>query len=276
VRASSTSLHARPIPHRHQRPRARLRRRRHRHQTTPHPQRRPHPRHLWRHRRPRRSQLTLQRYDPATAAYVTVATNDNWSSTPALAALANTTASLGAFALGSNSADAALLVDLPPGQYTAQAAGTSGTTGIALVELYDADPGTPTARLGNIATRGYVGTGADIIAAGFVIAGTGSRSVLVRAVGPTLAGFGVTGALADPQLAIYRGTEAILANDDWSTGSTAAATAATAAQLGAFALPAGSKDAAFVVSLPAGAYTVQVRGAGTSAGVALVELYEVP
>ncbi|MBI5688900.1 MAG: lamin tail domain-containing protein [Verrucomicrobia bacterium] len=221
-------------------------------------------------------QVTLQRYDATSGGYTTVAANDNWGTTSGLANLTTATASLGAFALAAGSADSALLVDLAPGQYTALAGGANGSTGVALVELYDADTTTPTARLSNIATRGYVGSGTDIIAAGFVISGNGARNVLVRAIGPTLAAFGLTGVLADPQLAIYRGTEVILANDDWSGGSTAALTAATAAQLGAFALPTGSKDAAFVVTLPAGAYTVQVRGAGTSAGLALVEIYEVP
>jgi hypothetical protein len=221
-------------------------------------------------------QLTLQRYNPATGTYTTVATNDNWGTTPALAALTTTTASLGAFALANGSADSALIVDLAPGQYTATASGANNTTGVALVELYDADATTPTARLSNIATRGFVGTGTHIIAAGFVISGTGARTVLVRAIGPTLAGFGLTDVLADPQLAIYRGSEAILANNDWSSGATAATTAATAAQLGAFALPAGSKDAAFVVTLPAGAYTVQVSGAANTSGLALVEIYEAP
>ncbi len=104
-------------------------------------------------------QLTLQRYDAATGAYSTVATNDNWGTTTPLSTLTTTTASLGAFALASASADSALLVDLAPGQYTALAGGVGGSTGVALVELYDADTTTPTARLSNIATRGYVGTG---------------------------------------------------------------------------------------------------------------------
>jgi hypothetical protein len=221
-------------------------------------------------------QLTLKRYNAATATYSDVAANDNWTTTVALSTLTTTTASLGAFALASGSADAALLVELTPGQYTASAAGVNDGTGVALVELYDADTGTPTARLSNIATRGFVGTGDDIIAAGLVIAGSGAKTVLIRAIGPTLAVFGLTDVLADPQLAIYRGPDVILANDDWSAGTTAGATAGAAAQLGAFALPAGSKDAAFVVTLPAGAYTVQIRGADNTSGLALVEVYEAP
>lgn len=222
-------------------------------------------------------QLTLKRYDQATAAYVDVATNDNWGSTTPLLTLTSTTAALGAFALATGSADSALLLDLPPGQYSASAGGANNGTGIALLELYDADTAAaPTAKLNNIATRGFVGTGGNIMIAGFVIAGDGAKTILVRAVGPTLSAFGLTGLLADPQLAIYRGSESILANDDWSTGPAAAATASVATQVGAFALPSGSKDAAFVVTLPAGAYTVQVSGVNSTTGLALVEIYEAP
>lgn len=221
-------------------------------------------------------QLTLKRYNQATAAYVDVASNDNWSTNAPQLTLTNTTASLGAFALAANSADSALLIDLPPGQYSATAGGANDGSGIALLELYDADATTPTAKLNNIATRGFVGTGGNIMIAGFVISGEGAKTILVRAIGPTLSAFGLTGLLVDPQLAIYRGTESILANDDWSVGNTATTTASVATQVGAFALPNGSKDAAFVVTLPAGAYTVQVSGVNNTTGLALVEIYEAP
>lgn len=221
-------------------------------------------------------QLTLKRYTQATAAYVDVAANDNWNTNTPLLTLTNTTASLGAFALAANSADSVLLLDLLPGQYSATAGGANDGTGVALLELYDADTATPTAKLNNIATRGFVGTGGNIMIAGFVISGEGAKTILVRAIGPTLSAFGLTGLLGDPQLAIYRGTESILANDDWSVGNTATTTASVATQVGAFALPSGSKDAAFVVTLPAGAYTVQVSGVSNTTGLALVEIYEAP
>ncbi len=223
-------------------------------------------------------QLTLKRYDAATSAYVDVAANDNWSTAPALTTLTSTTASLGAFALSTGSGDSALLVDLPPGQYSATAGGANNGTGIALVELYDADTATTaTAKLNNIATRGFVGTGSNIVIAGFVISGSGAKTLLIRAVGPTLSSFGLTGVLADPQLAIYRSSEVLLTNDDWSAATASATTTSNVAtQVGAFALPSGSKDAAFVVTLPAGAYTVQVNGANATTGVALVEIYEAP
>ncbi len=221
--------------------------------------------------------LTLKRYNSTTGAYEDVATNDNWGTTTALTTLVNTSASLGAFALTTGSRDSALLVDLAPGQYSASAGGVNNGTGIALLELYDADTATtPTAKLNNIATRGFVGTGNNIVIAGFVIAGEGAKTILVRAIGPTLSTFGLTGVLADPQLAIYRSSDVILTNDDWGTGVTSTNTASVATQVGAFTLPSGSKDAAFVVTLPAGAYTVQVSGANATTGLALVEIYEAP
>ncbi len=217
-------------------------------------------------------QLILKRYDSAAGAYVDVAANDNWGTTAALAALVDTGASLGAFPLTPGSGDSALLVDLPAGQYSAAAGGVNEGAGIALLELYDADTDpAPAAKFAGIATRGFVGTGGNIVIAGFVISGTGAKTLLIRAVGPTLAVFGLGGLLADPQITIYRGGEILLANDD---ASAAAATAATS--VGAFTLPAGTKDAAFVVTLPAGAYTVQVNGAGATTGLALVEIYDLP
>jgi hypothetical protein len=220
--------------------------------------------------------LGLKRYNPTTGAYVDLAANDNWGTTTPLQTLIDTSTSVGAFALTAGSSDSALLVDLPPGQYSASAGGANDGAGIALLEIYDADTAaSPTAKLNNISTRGFVGTGSNIIIAGFVISGAGSKTILVRAIGPTLGDFGLSGVLADPQLAIYKGNNAILSNDDWGAGSSSPTTASTATQVGAFALPATSKDAAFVITLPAGAYTAQVVGANGTTGLALVEIYEV-
>ena len=165
--------------------------------------------------------------------------------------------------------------DLSPGQYTAVTGATNNGTGVALVELYDADGTAAGSRLANIATRAFVGTGDNIMAAGFVIAGAGNKTLLIRAVGPSLAAFGIEGVLANPQLVLFRDTEPLLGNDDWSSNASAANTAVAGSQVGAFALPANSKDAALLVTLPEGAYTVQVSGVGSETGVALVEVYEV-
>ncbi len=144
-----------------------------------------------------------------------------------------------------------------------------------MVELYDASGDTVTSQFGNIATRAFVGSGDNVLTAGFVIVGTGTKTVLVRGVGPTLSTFSVANPLADPQIAVYRGSELLFQNNDWSSAENSSAIATATTQVGAFVLPAGGKDAALLLTLPAGTYTVQLRGEGTSTGVALVEVYEV-
>ncbi|MBI5768012.1 MAG: PD40 domain-containing protein [Verrucomicrobia bacterium] len=126
--------------------------------------------------------------------------------------------------------------------------------------------------LKNLSTRGVVGSGADMLIAGFVVGGTSPKQVLIRAVGPTLASFGVTGALADPQLQILSGTSIVTTNDNWG-GSPAIVSAA--ASVGAFPLPATSRDSAVIALLQPGAYTAQVSGIGGTTGVALMEIYDV-
>lgn len=126
------------------------------------------------------------------------------------------------------------------------------------------------ARLINLASRADVGTGGNILFCGFTIAPGANKTVLIRAVGPTLSGFGVSGALADPRLELYSNNTLIQSNDNW-----AAADGATFTSVGAFSLPAGSKDAALVATLAPGGYTAQVSGVGGGVGVALVEVYEV-
>jgi uncharacterized protein (DUF1800 family) len=131
-------------------------------------------------------------------------------------------------------------------------------------------------RLFNISTRGQVGTGADIMIAGFVIGKGTDDTVLIRAVGPSLAELvpqGITGLLQAPVLTIFDSSGAILqSNQGWTTGN---ATAAIMASAGAFPLLPGSTDSALVMTLPAGAYTAQVTGAGATSGLALLEIYEV-
>jgi hypothetical protein len=222
--------------------------------------------------------LTLKRWNGS--AYDDVATNDNWGSNANAGAIIAKSAELFAFPLNAGSADAAMLVELAPGQYSA-VAGDAGTgAGVAIVELYDADTGGGAARLVNISNRGYVGTGDSIMIPGYVISDEGPKTLLIRAVGPALAQFGVTGVLSDPTLTIYRRVnnveEEILSNDNWSVSPGAQRTRDVATQVQAFALPEGSKDAAFVVTLNPGVYTVHARGANDTTGVALVEVYAVP
>jgi hypothetical protein len=133
-----------------------------------------------------------------------------------------------------------------------------------------------TGQLANLSTRAFVGTGDGVLIPGLVISGNTPRRVLVRAIGPGLAPFGVSGLLADPVLTVFRGATAIASNDNWQEQAASPAVATAAAESGAFTLAAGSKDSALVLTLEPGAYTCRVAGAGTSTGVALVEVYLLP
>ncbi len=203
-------------------------------------------------------------------------TNDAWGGS---AQIASTAAAVGAFAWNSPAShDAALLEQLSAGAYTAQVAGESGDTGVALAEVYDATPAgaytAAAARIVNISARVQVGTGGDILIAGFAIGGSTSRTVLVRASGPALVPFGVPGTLPDPLLQLYSGSTVILSNKGWG-GNPQIASAASS--VGAFQWSSPmSADSALLVTLPPGAYTAQVSGASGDTGVALVEVYEVP
>jgi cytochrome c peroxidase len=129
-------------------------------------------------------------------------------------------------------------------------------------------------RLINISARARVATGENIAIAGFVIGGVEAKPVLIRAVGPTLATFGVTGALAAPRLDVLRGNILVATNSGVARASNATAIAAAARQAGAFALGTSGADAAIVTTLHPGAYTAQVSSATGVAGVALVEIYD--
>lgn len=206
----------------------------------------------------------------------TVATNDNWGDGGNSAPISSTALSLGAFALSAGSRDAAALLSLSPGAYTAQVTGVGGTTGVALAEVYDANPSSTATTLANFSLRTQVGSDANILIAGFVVGGELPVKVLIRGIGPTLAQFGVAGFLADPQLKVFNSAGTVIAsNDNWSDGDPTMI-AATAQAVGAFVLPAGSRDAALLLTLPPGAYTAQISGAAGTTGVGLIELYAVP
>ena len=206
--------------------------------------------------------------DPKIELYnrsVKIDANDNWSGS---AYLSTVFKSVGAFAYSSSSSlDAALVATIDGGR-TIQASGPSA--GTVLVEAYDAGSG-DNPRFTNISARNKVGTGANILIAGFTLEGSGTRNLLIRAVGPKLTDFGVPNILADPKLEVYSGNSKIAENDNW-----ASSLASTFASVGAFGLNTGSKDAAITVSLPAGGYTVQVSGADGGVGEAIVEIYELP
>ena len=199
--------------------------------------------------------------------------NDNWGG---LADVREAMAAVGAFAfIGPTSRDAAVVANVTGGgNNSVQVSAVGSGTGAVIAEIYDATPtstfSASTPRLINVSVLKHLGPG---ITVGFVVNGSGTKTVLVRAIGPTLgaAPFGVPGVLADPQLALFLGTTQISANDNW--GGTAPLNAAFA-QVGAFALPANSRDAAIVATLAPGSYSVQVGGVGGATGVALVEVYE--
>lgn len=208
-----------------------------------------------------------------------VAQNDNWQIGTTASQLPGAFTRVGAFQLKDGARDAALLTTLPPGNYTAQVSGVSSTRGVALVEAYDADADAATSRthrLINIATRGRVGAGEDVLIAGLVVTGPGPRTYLIRGVGPTLANLGVPNALDDPFLQIYRGETLLRENDDWDTPASAQAALSDAARkTGAFPLQV-RRDSAILITLQPGTYTAKLSGFEGSTGVGLVEIYEVP
>jgi outer membrane protein assembly factor BamB/subtilisin family serine protease len=215
----------------------------------------------------------------------TLATNDAWGGG---VTLANLFTQVGAFSLPANSADAAILeTGIQAGQYSSQLSGLGSTTGVALAEIYDADSGTPSAYLGNISARANVGSGANLLIAGFVIEGSQPVKLLLRGAGPSLSQFGVAGSIAQPTIGLYDQTSVLIAsNTGWGislgagTSSVAAtvrlATSADMTAVGAFGFNTGSADSAMVATLPAGSYTLQLGGVNGTSGVGLVEVYLMP
>jgi uncharacterized protein YkwD len=151
--------------------------------------------------------------------------------------------------------------------------GTAATGSFTLVVAGTASSGS--SRLINISTRSRVGTGENIMIAGFVIEGTEPKSILIRAVGPGLVQLGVPDAAKEVILRLNNGTQDIASNQGWSTSPDAATIAATSATVGAFPLTQGSGDSVILRSLPAGPYTALVSCPAGKEGVALVEVYEV-
>ncbi|MEY2559014.1 MAG: hypothetical protein QOE34_2439 [Verrucomicrobiota bacterium] len=123
-------------------------------------------------------------------------------------------------------------------------------------------------RMANISTRGLVGTGQGQLIGGFIITG-GPKLVLIRAMGPSLAAFGVSPALANPSVQLFAGSTPLASNDDWKTNANAAQIIATGIP------PTDDLESALLVRLEPGAYTTVVTGAGTATGIALVEVYEI-
>ena len=168
----------------------------------------------------------------------------------------------------------AIIADLPPGNYTAIVRSVSNASGIALVETYDLSPGT-TSVLSNISTRGFVETGDDVMIGGFIVEGTGTKRVIVRAIGPGLTQYGVTNTLADPTLELHDATGALIgSNDNWQTtiiGGIVTSNQVSDIQNSGFA-PTDPNESAIIATLAPGNYTAIVSGVNNATGVALVEV----
>jgi hypothetical protein len=199
--------------------------------------------------------------------------NDNWGGSSQISAAF---AAVGAFAYtGPLSKDAAITASVTTRDNSVAVSAVGSGTGKVIAEIYDATPNdsftTATPRLINVSVRKHLGPGLTI---GFVLGGSTLTKVLVRGIGPTLGAFGVPDTVVDPQLTLFNSASVKIGeNNDWAG---AAELSAAFAGVGAFALPATSKDAALLVTLPPGNYSAQVTGANGTTGVALVEVYEVP
>jgi len=202
----------------------------------------------------------------------------DWGASPNADAVAAAMTRVGAFPLRRDSRDAAMLVVLRPGAYTATVTGVGGASGVCLVEVYDATEGTipKSQRLINISSRALVGSGEATLIGGFVISGSLPKRVLIRGIGPGLAQFGVPSVLAKPELILSRNSVTVARNAGFSGTADAPAIVSAASAVGAFPVPNGSADAAILLNLEPGAYTAQVVGLAGSTGNALVEIYEIP
>ena len=166
--------------------------------------------------------------------------------------------------------ESAIVVGPDPGSYTAIVRGKNDATGIALVEVYDLGTASldasGTARLADISTRGFVDTGDNVMIGGFQIRRQTTR-VVVRAIGPSLSAFGISGALQDPTLALKDANGAtLISNDDWQQGQPAEIQQAGLA-------PTDTRESALIATLAPGDYTAIVSGKNNTTGVALVEVY---
>ncbi|HEX2100369.1 MAG TPA: hypothetical protein VHF69_06890 [Candidatus Synoicihabitans sp.] len=212
------------------------------------------------------------------AGGLVISLNDDWGNPPSqVATLGEVMARVGAFPFTNNAGkDAAIYhTGLAARDYSAHVI-ASPAPGVALAEFYDAGDRDDAPRFINISTRADVGTGANVLIVGFYIRGAGTKSVLVRAVGPVLARdpYNIPGTLADPRLELHGSQGLLESNDNWGDRPDAATLPQVMVQAGAFPLTAGSKDAVLLASLSEGLYSVVISGVGNTTGVALAEVYE--
>jgi phospholipase/lecithinase/hemolysin len=201
--------------------------------------------------------------DPMLTIYdannAVVAANDNWRDTQQSQIEASGLAP-------QNDLESAILVTLAPGTYTAIVNGKNGGTGNALVEVYDIDSAGQSV-LANISTRGFVGTGDDVLIGGFIVASGEPPLIVLRAIGPSLSSQGVMQPLQDPNIELHDQNGALIgSNDNWQDAQPTAIKATLLA-------PDDTREAVIAASLTAGNYTAIVRGNNGTTGVALVEAY---
>ena len=196
-----------------------------------------------------------------------IATNDDWQS-------ASNSNQIPVNLRPSDSRESAILITLQPGGYTAILSGKSGTIGVGLVEVYDISSGA-FAQLTNVSTRGFVGTGDNVMIGGTIVGGglgtngDGSSEVLVRALGPELTSFGITDALLDPTLDLVDGNGNLVgSNDNWKDSQQAAIQATGLA-------PRDDREPAILTTLIQGNWTAIVRGKNNTTGVGLIEVYRI-
>jgi hypothetical protein len=204
----------------------------------------------------------LELHGPGSFATIT---NDNWRDDPAQEALILATGIPPA-----NNLESAIDTTLNPGAYTAVVRGKNNTSGVALIEVYDLSQAV-LAKLANISTRAFVGSGDNIVIAGFILGGnSGNDNVILRGIGPSLTQFGVPNALANPTLELRDSNGALLiANNDWQDDPAQAALI-TAAGLA----PTNNLESGIAATLSPGQYTALLAGVNNGIGVGLVEVYD--
>jgi hypothetical protein len=196
-----------------------------------------------------------------------IAQDDNWQDDPSQAA------QLTALGLAlQDPKESGLVTTLqPPASFTAVLAGKNNTTGVGLVEVYDTNQAVDS-QLGNISTRGFVLTGANVMIGGFILGGSSNNTqVALRGIGPSLGAFGLSPVLADPTLELRDSNGALLvSNDNWQDDPV------QAAQLTAHGLALSDpNESGIFQSLPPGAFTAILAGKNGGTGIGLVEIYNV-
>lgn len=210
-----------------------------------------------------------------TSQFSLIGSNEDWWRAVNASEIVSVSNLMGAYTLGPESGDAAMLLHLPVGVYGAQLAGSSMGGGTALVEIFDVDAVSGeigSASLSNISMRANVGSDENVIIAGFVVTGTEMKRVLVRAVGTELINQGVQDALRNPLLQVFKGSQIVAANDDWNDFG--GVVSSVTEIVGATSLAPGSKSSALVLWLTPGIYGALASSSDGMSGIVLIEVYE--